>query len=76
MFRENVEHFNKKISRGAMDGEVEHPIDIKDENEAKYIRTVNPGIKIHNKGRKCPGVKKQYITDLMTGHGRLVNKAI
>ena len=58
MFSENVEHFNKKISRGAMDGVVKHPIDIKDENEAKYIRTVNPGIKIYNKGRKCPGVKK------------------
>ena len=59
-----------------MDGVVKHPIDIKDENEAKYIRTVNPGIKIYNKGRKCPGVKKQYITDLMTGHRRLVKKAI
>ena len=52
MFNENVEHFNNKTSKGAMDGVAEHPIDIKDENEAKYISTVNPGIKIHNKGRK------------------------
>ena len=52
MFSENVEHFNKKTSKGAMYGVAEHPIDIKDENEVKYTSTVNPGIKICNKGRK------------------------
>ena len=30
----------------------QHPIGIKDENEAKYTSILNPGIKISNDGRK------------------------
>ena len=30
----------------------QHPIGIKDENEAKYTSILNPGIKISNNGRK------------------------
>ena len=52
MFSENVEHFNKKTSKGAMYRVAQHPMGIKDENEPKYTSTLNPGIKIHNNGRK------------------------
>ena len=52
MFSENVKHFNNVTIKGAKDGVVEHPTDIKDDNESKYICTVNPGVKNCNRGRK------------------------
>ena len=52
MFSENVEHFNKKTSKGAMHRVAQHLIGIKDENEAKYTSILNPGIKISNYSRK------------------------
>ena len=54
----------------------QHPIDIKDENEAKYTSILNPGIKISNSGRKFQDERSNTEQILMTGHGRLVNKAI
>ena len=52
MFSENVEHFNKKTSKGAKYRVAQPPIYIKDENEGKYTSILNPGIKIRNDGRK------------------------
>ena len=52
MFSENVEHYNKKTSKGAKYRVAQHPIYIKDENEGKYTSILNPGIKIWNDGRK------------------------
>ena len=52
MFSENVEHFNKKTSKGAKYRVAQHPIGIKDENEVKYTSILNPGIKSSNDGRK------------------------